>query len=63
MFQKSALPNDKCYYKFNILIYSQKSDLFTYFEKRRRVLHNGTVLSKQKVFSFQFDITFNLLFI
>ena len=46
MFQKSTLPNDKFNFKFNILMYSQKSDLFTYFEKRRRVLHNGTALSK-----------------
>ena len=35
-----------CKFKFNILIYSQKSDLLTYFEKRRRVFHKGTVLSK-----------------
>ena len=46
MFQKSTLPNDKFYFKFDILIYSQKSDLFTYFEKTKEVLHNGTVLSK-----------------
>ena len=46
IFQKSILPNDKCNFKFNNLIYSQKSDLFTSFENRRRVLHNGTVRSK-----------------
>ena len=46
MFQKSALLNDKCNFNVSILIYSQKSDLFTYFEKRIRVLHKGTVLSK-----------------
>ena len=45
-FQKSRLPNDKCNFKFNTLIYSQKYDLFTYFEKRRRILHNGAALSK-----------------
>ena len=46
MFQKSTLPNVKCKFKFNISIYSQKSDLLTYFEKRRRVLHKATVLTK-----------------
>ena len=44
--QKSMLPNVKFKSKFNILIYSQKSDLLTYCEKRRMVLHKGTVLSK-----------------
>ena len=37
--EKSTLPNVKCIFKFNILIYSQKSDLLIYFEKRGRVLH------------------------
>ena len=44
--QKLTLPNVKCKFKFNILIYSQKSDLLAYIEKRRRVLHKSTVLSK-----------------
>ena len=38
MLQKSAMPNLKCKFRFNILIYSQKSDLPTYFEKRRSIL-------------------------
>ena len=35
VFHKSTLPNDKCSFKFNMLIYSQKPDLFTYFEKKK----------------------------
>ena len=35
--KKSTLPIVKCKFKFNILIYSQKSDFLTYFEKRGRV--------------------------
>ena len=53
-----------------MLIYSQKSYLLTYFEKRRRVLYKGTVLSKLSMrdkslslFPFQFDIAFKLLLI
>ena len=44
--QKSTLPNVKCKFKSNILIYSQKSDLLTYFAKKGRVLYKTTVLSK-----------------
>ena len=44
--QKPTLSNVKCILKFNILIYSQKSDLLNYFEKSGRILHKGTVLSK-----------------
>ena len=33
MLKKLTLPNVKCKFKFNILIYSQKSDLLTYFEE------------------------------
>ena len=46
MLQKSMLPNVKCKFKCNILIYSQKPDLLTYFEKGGRVSCKGTVLSK-----------------
>ena len=44
--QKSTLPNLKCKFKFIILIYSQKSDLLTYFEIRGKALHKGSILSK-----------------
>ena len=46
MFQKAILPNDKCKFKLNMLIYSQKSDLLTYFEKTRRALPTGTIIFK-----------------
>ena len=43
--------------------------MLIYFEKRRRVLHKGTTLSNLQMrdrslslFSFQFDVAFNLLF-
>ena len=35
MLQKLTLPNVKYKFKFNILIHSPKSDLFTYFEKKK----------------------------
>ena len=70
MLHNSTLPNVKCKFKFNILIYSQKSNFLTYFEKRRRILHKDTVLSKLwmrdrslPLFPFQFDIAFNFLLI
>ena len=65
LLQKSTLPKDKCKFKFNILIYSQKSDLLTYFEKRRRVFHKGTVLSKWEAevyLYFLFSLTLHLTY-
>ena len=44
--QKSTLPNVNCTFKFNALRYLEKSDLLTYFEKRKRVLLKSTVLYK-----------------
>ena len=35
MLQRSTRPNDKCKFKFNILTYSQKSYLLTYFAKKK----------------------------
>ena len=63
MLQKSTLLNVKCKFKFNILTYLQKSDLLIYFEKRRRVLHKGMRDRSLPLFSFQFHIPFNLVFL
>ena len=66
MLQKSALPKVKCKLKFNILIYSQKSGLLTYFEKRKRVLHKGFIpyfLNFTEVYLyFLFNLTLHLTY-
>ena len=65
--QKSTLANAKCKFKFNILIYSQRSDLLTYFEIRGRVYTKVAYFLNFKwdaeslsLFSFQFDTAFKL---
>ena len=61
------LLNVKCKDKFNILIYSQKSNLFTYLKKEEgfytKLSYFLNFKWETEILSFHFDIAFNLLFV